>query len=162
MSFSQFTNKSAEDVLGLFKSSRNGLTKKETVLLREKYGLNEIKVKNINALKILIRQLKSSFTYLLLAAAIVSVLIGQAVDSIAVLAFIFINIVIGFFQEYRAEKSVFLLQKFIPQRIKVLRDSKEEIIDAKFLVPGDIVLLEAGDLVPADLRAINLQNFLAD
>ena len=55
-----------------------------------------------------------------------------------------------------------LLQKFIPQKIKVLRDSKEEIIDKKFLVPGDIVLLEAGDLAPADLRVINLQNFLVD
>ena len=87
---------------------------------------------------------------------------AKLVDSIAVLVFILINVVIGFFQEYRAEKAVLILQKFIPQKIKILRDSKEEIIDAKFLVPGDIVLLEAGDLAPADLRVINVQNFLTD
>ncbi len=131
-------------------------------MYQQKYGLNEIKVRNINAFQILIRQLKSPFTYLLLIAAAISILIGQLVDSIAVLAFIFINVVIGFFQEYRAERAVILLQRFIPQKIKVLCDSKEEIIDRKFLVPGDIVLLEAGDLAPADLRVINLQNFLVD
>lgn len=143
-------------------SSKEGLVKKEVILAQQKYGLNEIKVKNVNAFKVFLRQLKSPFTYLLLIAAVIAMLIGELVDSAAVLAFIFINIVIGFFQEYKAERAVFLLQKFIPQKVKVLRDSKEEIIDKMFLVLGDIVLLEAGDLVPADLRAINLHNFLVD
>lgn len=143
-------------------SSENGLSKKEVLLRQKKYGLNEIKSKSVNALNILIRQFRSPFCYLLLIAAVISVLIGQMVDSVAVLAFIFINVVIGFFQEYRAERAVILLQKFIPQKIKVLRDSKEEIIDAKFLVEGDIVLLEAGNLAPADLRALSVKNFLSD
>ncbi|MGA2418142.1 MAG: HAD-IC family P-type ATPase [Candidatus Staskawiczbacteria bacterium] len=162
MPFSEYTNKSAEEVLKIFKTSESGLSKKEAVLAQKKFGLNEIKAKNINWLNILVRQLKSPFAYLLLIAAVISVLIGQMIDSIAVLAFIFINVAIGFFQEYRAERAIVLLQKFIPQNVKVLRDSKEEIIDAKFLAPGDVVLLEAGDLAPADLRVINLQNFLAD
>ena len=162
MSFAEYTDKSAEEVLKVLKSSATGLTKKEVILAQQKYGFNEIKSKNINALSILIRQLKSPFAYLLLIAAVISILIGQVADSIAVLVFIFINISIGFLQEYRAEKAVLLLQKFIPQKIKVLRDSKEEIIDAKFLVPGDVVLLEAGDLAPADLRIMSVQNFLVD
>ncbi|MCX6718606.1 MAG: cation-transporting P-type ATPase [Candidatus Staskawiczbacteria bacterium] len=162
MAFSQFTNKSPEEVFKIFKTSGGGLSKKEANFALAKFGLNEVKTKNINALEIFVRQLKSPFAYLLLIAAIVSVFIGQPVDSIAVLAFIFINVSIGFFQEYRAERAVILLQRFIPQKVKVLRDSKEEVIDKKFLVPGDVVLLEAGDNVPADLRAINLENFLAD
>ena len=148
--------------MNVLKTSKNGLSKKEVLLGQQKYGLNEIKTKNVNALNILIRQFKSPFCYLLLIAAVISIVIGQIDDSIAVLVFILINVGIGFFQEYRAERAVVILQKFIPQKIKVLRDSKEEIIDAKFLVPGDIVLLEAGDFAPADLRVINVQNFLVD
>ena len=162
MIFSQFTNKSPEESLGILKSSINGLEKKEVILAQKKYGLNEVKLKSINAFNVLIRQFKSPFCYLLLAAALISIAIGQLADSIAVLAFIFINVVIGFFQEYRAEKAVSLLQKFIPQKVKVLRNSKEEIINKEFLVPGDIVLLEAGDVVDADLRAITMQNFLVN
>ncbi|MCX6723138.1 MAG: HAD-IC family P-type ATPase [Candidatus Staskawiczbacteria bacterium] len=162
MSFSEYTNKSVKEVLDIFKTSETGLSKKEVLLYQEKYGLNEIKFKSVNALEIFIRQLKSPFAYLLLIAAIISIFIGEIVDSISVLAFIFINVAIGFFQEYKAEKAIFLLQTFIPKKIKVLRDSKEEIIDIKFLVPGDVVLLEAGDFVPADLRVLNVENFLVD
>ena len=162
MSFSEYTVKNINDTVESLKTSINGLTKKQVALAQKKYGFNEIKTRNVNAFAVLFRQFKSPFCYLLLIAAAISILIGQLDDSIAVLAFIAINVVIGFFQEYRAEKAVSLLNKFIPQRIKVLRDSKEEIIDEKFLVPGDIILLEAGDLVPADSRAINLQNFLVN
>jgi Mg2+-importing ATPase len=162
MAFSQFTNKSPEEVLKFFKTSISGLSKKEALLAREKYGFNEIKIKNNNAFNILLRQFKSPFTYLLLVAVVMSILIGQMVDSVAVLAFIFINVAIGFFQEYKAERAISLLQKFILQKVKVLRDSKEEIIDKNLLVPGDIVLLGAGDVVCADLRVISLQNFLVN
>ena len=162
MIFSQYTTKSIEDTLKILESSKNGLTKKESILALEKYGLNEVKIKTISVFSVLFRQFKSPFTYLLLVAAVISIFIGELVDSIAVLSFIVINVAIGFFQEYKAEKVVFLLQKFIPQKVKVLRDSKEEIIDKQFLVPGDIVLLELGDVVCADLRVINLQNFLVN
>ncbi len=162
MIFSQYTEKNVEDSLNDLKSSKKGLTKKEAVLAQGKYGLNEIKVKNVNALNILIRQFKSPFCYLLLIAALISIILRQIDDSIAVLAFILINIFLGFFQEYRAEKAVSLLQKFITQKVKVLRDSKEEVIEKIFLVPGDVVFLEAGDMVCADLRVINLQNFLVN
>jgi P-type Mg2+ transporter len=162
MSFSEYTNKSTQEVLEIFETSISGLSKKQVILNQEKFGLNEIKFKNVNAWQVFKRQLKSPFIYLLLVAAVISVLVGQLVDSIAVLSFILVNVSIGFFQEYKAERAVALLQTFIPKKIKVLRDSKEEIIDRKFLVPGDMVLLEAGDIVPADLRVINSKNFLVD
>lgn len=162
MSFTQYTVKSVEDTLKALGSSEKGLTKKESVLAQKKYGLNEIRAKNVNALDVLLRQFKSPFTWLLFAAAVIAILIGEKVDSLTILVFIMINITAGFFQEYRAEKAVVLLQKFIPRTAKVLRDSKEEIIDKKFLVPGDVVLLEAGDVADADLRAMSLQNFLVN
>ena len=162
MSFSEYTDKSVQEVLEILKTSISGLSKKQALLAQQKYGLNEVKAKNVNAFDILFRQFKSPFTFLLLIAAVVSIFIGQLIDSVAVVSFIVINVVIGFFQEYKAEKAVFLLQKFIPQRVKVLRDLREEIVDKKFLAPGDVVLLEAGDKISADLRAINLQNFLVN
>jgi len=159
MIFSEYTNKSVEDALKALGSFEEGLTKKECLLAQKKYGLNEIKAKNVSAFDILIRQFKSPFSYLLFIAALIAIVIGEKVDSITILSFILINIVVGFLQEYRAEKAVSLLQKFIPRMVKVRRDSKEEIIDKKFLVPGDIVLLEAGDIADADMRVISAQNF---
>lgn len=143
-------------------SSLNGLSKKEANFRIEKFGFNEIKIKSVNFLEVFVRQIKSPFVYLLFAAAIVSMFIGQTVDSIAVISFVIINVVIGFIQEYKAEKSVFFLRKFIAKRVKIRRDGKEEIIDSKYLVPGDIVLLGAGDIIPADLRVISLSDFLVD
>jgi len=162
MVFSEYTNKKIEEVFYDLKTSEAGLSKKEADLRQKTNGLNEIKEKNINILIIFARQLKSPFSYLLLIAAIIAVLIGEKIDSIAILAFVFLNVVIGFIQEYRAEKAVFALKKFIPQKAKVLREGKEEIIDKVFLAPGDVVLLEAGDTAPADLRIISLYNFLVD
>ncbi len=162
MSFYEYTNKSVEEVLSELKTSEQGLSRKEAALRQKTFGLNEIKAKSINAFEIIFRQLRSPFSYLLLAAAIIAILIGEKTDSIAIFAFIFLNVTIGFFQEYRAERAVFLLNKFIPHRVRVLREGKEEIIDKALLVPGDIVLLEAGDAAPADLRVLNLQNFLTD
>ena len=160
--FSKFTNISVEEVLSTLNTSFLGLSKKEALLSIEKNGLNEIKVKNVNAFEVFVRQLKSPFAYLLLFAAIISIFIGQPVDSVAVFAFIVINVTIGFLQEYKAEKAVILLQKFISQKVKIIRDAKEDIIERKFLVVGDIVLLEAGDIVPADLRVVRVDNFLVD
>ena len=162
MSFTEYTNKTAEEVLAKLKTSENGLSGKESVLRQKEFGLNEIVAKNANIFEVLLRQLKSPFTYLLMAAAVISILIGEKTDSIAILVFILINVVIGFFQEYRAERAVYLLKKFIPHKVKVLREGKEEIVDKSFLVPGDIVLLEAGDTAPADLRVLTAQNFLSD
>lgn len=162
MIFTEYTIKNIEETIKELGTSREGLTKKACSLALKKYGLNEEKIAKVSVWNIILRQFKSPFTYLLIIAAIVSILIGQVVDCIAILSFIAINLVIGFFQEYRAEKAVFLLNKFATLKVRVIRDSREELIDKKLLVPGDIVLLETGDMVCADMRVISLKNFLVN
>lgn len=162
MPFYQYTDKTAQETLELLKSSKNGLSKKEVGLALEKYGLNEIRGSRLGWGRILLRQFRSPFFYLLFVALIISTLIGEQVDSLVIFSFIFLNVAIGFFQEYKAEKSVSLLKKIIPHKARVMRDGKEQVIDKKFLVPGDIVFLEPGDIVPADLRVLEEQNFLTD
>jgi Mg2+-importing ATPase len=162
MSFSEYTDKTAEDVLKLLNGSVSGLSKKEVVSRQKKHGLNDIKSKGTSAWQVFLRQLKSPFTYLLFAAAIISFFLGEKIDFIVIVLVVVANIVIGFYQEYRAERAIFMLRKYISQNVKVLRQSKEEVVNKTDLVPGDIVLLEPGDRVPADLRVIKTENFLAD
>lgn len=162
MHFSEYTNKDADQVLVALKSSRAGLSKKAVAVLQKRYGFNEIATKGNKTLDIFLRQCKSPFFYLIFFAAGVSFLIGEKIDGFVITVTGIINVAIGVFQEYRAEKSVSLLKKFIPQHVKVLRNNKKEIIEKKLLVVGDIVILEAGDIVPADLRIIELENLLVD
>ena len=160
--FSEYTKKEAEDVLRAFETRKSGLSENEAVRRQKIYGLNEIKGKQTNLSDVLLRQFKSPFFCLLFVAAIIAFLIGEISDGIVILIFVFVNVVIGFFQEARAEKAVALLKKFIPSKIVVLRDGEEKNIEKKFLVPGDIVLLSPGDIVPADLRILDAKNFLID
>ena len=146
----------------MLKTSPSGLSKKEVILRQKKYGLNDIKIKSSGALAIFVRQLKSPFAYFLFLAAVISFFIGENADFIIIAAVVLINILIGFFQEYRAERAIHLLQKYISQNVKVLRQSKEIFTNKKDLVPGDIVLLEPGDKIPADLRLLKAENFLVD
>ena len=146
----------------MFRSSESGLSEKEAEERLKIYGDNEIKEKEAGIIDIILRQLKSPFFYLLFAAVIITLLIGQRIEGVLILFFILINIVLGFYQEFRAEKSVLLLKKYIPAKTRVKRQGKEEAIAKNLLVPGDIVLLEAGDIVPADLRVLKLENFLID
>ncbi|MCX6719608.1 MAG: HAD-IC family P-type ATPase [Candidatus Staskawiczbacteria bacterium] len=162
MQFSEFTTKNIPDSLRALDTTKDGLSKKEVILRQKKYGLNEIKSKSINILEVFFRQLKSPFTYLLIVAALISFFVGEKTDFFVIIAVVGLNIIIGFLQEYRAEKAIFLLRKFVSQGVKVLRQGKEELVDKKEIVPGDVVILEAGDRVPADLRIISVQNFLVD
>src|SRR3989338_8622188 len=154
MDFSKYTKLDLAEVFDDLETREQGLSEKEAVLRQKKYGLNEIRARNISAVNIFIRQFKSPFFYLLFAAVIISFLIGERIEILAVLAFVIINVAIGFFQEFRAEKAVFLLNKLIPQKVKIVRNGAEEFIEKKYL--------KAGDIVPADLRVIKAHNFLAD
>ena len=162
MEFSQYTNKEIKEVLEIIGSSENGISDKEARERQGVYGLNEIKAREKSLLDILIRQFKSPFFYLLFIAAILALFIGERIDGLVIFIFIFVNVFMGFFQEARAEKAVLLLKKYIPLKTRVLRSGKEDIIDKNLLVPGDIVLLEPGDIVPADLRILKVENFLID
>lgn len=162
MKFSEHTTKNIEEVFDILKTSEKGLSEKETRRRLETYGFNEIKTKGPGLLDIFSRQFKSPFFYLLFVATLIAFLVGERINSLVILLFVFVNVLLGFLQEARAEKAGLLLKKYIPSRTRVLRGGKGKVIDKRFLAPGDIVLLEAGNIVPADLRIFNVQNFLVD
>lgn len=162
MKFSEYTTKNIDTVLKDLKTSEAGLSEKEAATRLETFGSNEIKAKETGMFDIFLRQVRSPFVYLLLIASLIAFLIGEKIDSTVILVFVFINVFLGFFQEARAGKAVALLKKYLISKVRVLRDGKVKIIDKKFLVPGDIVLLEAGSIIPADLRILRANNFLID
>ncbi|UFS62843.1 HAD-IC family P-type ATPase [Sulfurimonas sp. HSL-3221] len=111
---------------------------------------------------ILLRQFTDVLILILAAAAVVSFAVGEIGDTITILAIILLNGLLGFVQEFKAEKAIEALQKMLSPRCKVLRDGSRSEIDAEALVPGDVVLLEIGDRVPADLRLLEAVNLKAD
>jgi Ca2+-transporting ATPase len=120
--------------------------------------LEEGKKKNIAG--ILLAQFKDVMILILFAAAIISGFIGNITDTIVILVIVVLNGIIGFIQEYRAEKAMLALKKMSIADAKVLRDEKIHWLPSTQLVPGDVVLLEAGNAVPADIRiseSVNLK-----
>ena len=162
MKFSEYTIKNIDEVFQDLKTSEKGISEREAEKRLKIYGFNEIKGKEMGLFYIFLRQFKSPFFYLLFIAVIIAFFVGEIIDGLVILTFIFVNVLLGFSQEARAEKAVLLLKKYIPSKTRVLRTGKEEIIDKNLLVPGDIVLLTPGDIVPADLRVLRVENFLID
>jgi len=150
----------AEKVLKELQSDINGLSESEAKVRLEKYGPNEIPEKGgRNPVLIFLKQFNSIMIYILIIAAVLSFSLKHYVDCYMIVAIIIINATIGFFQEYKAEKAIGALKKMIVQSAKVLRDGELFSIPAKFLVKGDIILLEEGDRFPADARLIETKNF---
>lgn len=138
-----------------------GLTTNQVEKLLEKFGLNEIKEeKKFTLLKSFLSQFNNFLILLLMAAAFVSFFIGEVLDAIFILAIVILNAFFGLYQEYQAEKSLQSLKKITITKVRVIRDGKEQEIDSRYLVPGDIVYLEEGTRIPADgevLQAMNLE-----
>lgn len=146
-------SQSAEDVLTQLGSSANGLSAQEAAQRLEADGANEIKEgKRISPVQIFLGQFKSILIWILIAAGIISGVLGEMVDAIAILAIVVLNAVIGFYQEFNAEKSIEALKKMTAPQAKVRRDGQVTSIPASGIVAGDILTLEAGDLVAADAR----------
>jgi len=159
-----FYAQTAEKVIEALKTSADkGLTSKEAKIRLERHGYNELKKeKGVTALTIFINQFKNALIVLLLFAAILSLFLKEFLDSAAMFGIIALNAVLGFIQEYRAEKAVEELQKISAPTAKVLRDGKAVKIPAKELVPGDVLLLEAGDIIPADSRILEASSLQID
>jgi magnesium-transporting ATPase (P-type) len=145
------------DLLRAIDSDRNGLGQAEAERRLEHFGPNELEeAAGRSPLAILVDQFKSPLIYILLVAAAVTLLLQEYIDA-AVIAFVLaLNAVVGFSQEYRAEQSMAALREMARARARVLRDGRERDIDAAELVPGDVVLLETGDRVPADGRLLHI------
>ncbi len=149
-----------KETLDTLKTSPRGLTRSEIKRRREHYGPNEIPKKTGRSpWQILWGQIKSPLIYVLVAAALVSLWAGHLLDFWVIVAVIVLNTVIGFIQEYKAERSVNALQEMLVTRTRVLRGGEMRDIPAAKLVPGDVVYLESGDSVPADARVIESGNF---
>lgn len=155
---------SAHDVLKKFGvESQQGLSPKEAKDRLSVYGENVLqKAASYNALGILLAQFKNGLILILIGAAILAGSIGDTKDAIVILVAIIFNTVLGFLQEYRAERSMQALKGMLAQEAKVYRDGCQKLINATDLVPGDIVLLEAGDKIPADGRLITAYTLEAD
>ena len=134
-------------------SSPNGLTALEATDRLKQFGSNSLPQPKREPLwAIFLRQLQSPLIYVLLAAAVIVVLLRDVKDSLAIIFILLFNAVIGTFQEGRAQNTLAALRKFIQTNAVVVRDGKEEIIDAENLVSGDVIVLREGDKIPADAR----------
>ena len=149
-----------EQVLSTFEvRAEAGLTTQQAQDQLKKFGTNEIVGQEGRSIwKMLWAQLTDTMVLVLFAAAVISVLISDWKDAIAIFAIVLINAVIGLVQEYRAEQAMAALKKMASPTVRVLRNRKPEEIDARLLVPGDIIFLEAGSKVPADARLVETAN----
>ncbi|MBW4083964.1 calcium-translocating P-type ATPase, SERCA-type [Paenibacillus sp. S150] len=141
----------------------SGLSGEDAAERLKENGHNELSEgKAISPLTLLLNQFKDFMVLVLMGATLVSGLLGEYLDAITIIAIIMLNGVLGFVQEFRAERSLRALKQLSAPSAKVLRDGKLEHIPAKMLVPGDIILLESGDRIPADVRWLQCSALYAE
>ena len=158
-----YHTKKIEEVLKELKSSYEGLSQQEAVNRLSRYGKNELKkIKKISVAKLILQQFIDPLVLILIVAAVISFVISARGDAVAIFAIVVLNAVIGFSQEYKAEKEIELLKKLGSQKAIVIRNGRKEEIDAKDLVQGDIIIIQAGDKIPADSRLIEANSLKMD
>ena len=154
---------SEEDLLSELKTSLDGLTSDEVNSRLEKYGLNDLpKKKKDSIFKIFFMQFANSITIIMIIACILSFFIHEITDAIAIIFIILVDAIMGTIQEWRANKSAESLSNMIKAKAQVIRNGKEEEIDASRLVIGDLLLLQSGAKVAADARIISCSNLTVD
>lgn len=154
---------SADETLKTLNSNINGLISSEAQKRVLEHGKNElVEEKKAGPLRLFLEQFKEILIVILIIAAIAAYYVGDTLDAIVILIVVVINAVVGFVQEYRAEKAMEKLKGLISTEAVVIRDGQEQKVPATELTLGDIVLLEEGDNVPADLRIIESYDLLID
>ena len=154
---------SFDSILKDFQTSENWLSSVEAKQRNEKYWLNIIQSKDKNsARKIFFSQFSSALVIILMIAAIISFFIWEHVDAIIIMWVVFLNALLWFFQEYKADKAIQSLKKMAWLKSKVLRDWEEVLIESSELTLWDVILLEAGDKIPADARLFETVNLEVD
>jgi len=152
-----------EELFQKTKTTPNGLTSKEARKKLERDGLNELPRKKPDSVfKIFFNELMDPIVLLLIVAIIASIIVGEYVDAIAITVIITIDLLMGTFQEKKANNTAEALSNLVREKVKVLRDGKEILIDSTELVVGDYVFLESGDKIAADIRIIEAHNFTVD
>lgn len=147
---------SLEDLFVALRTTSKGLAPEEVKLRRETYGLNELTEKEKKpAWKLFLLQFKDVMIVILLLAAVIAGSLGEIIDMAVIMLIVVLNAIIGFVQEYRAEKTLEALKKMSVVMASVVRDQQTMMVPSPELVPGDIIRLEAGASVPADIRIIS-------
>ncbi|MBU1042861.1 MAG: cation-translocating P-type ATPase [Candidatus Omnitrophica bacterium] len=155
-----FFYKTKQAVLESFNvEQKNGLAESSLISLRAKYGSNALKEKAAKTvLAIIFDQLKEVMVLILIAAAAISFFLHEAIDAFVILIIVVLNTVLGFWQEFNAARAMSALKKMAQPNARVRRDQVEKTIPAKEILPGDIIVMEAGNLIPADARIIACAN----
>jgi Ca2+-transporting ATPase len=150
-----------EDSFERLKSTPSGLTNPEAARRLAEFGPNELQAAGrVSPWAILLEQFKNVLIIILLLATALSAFLGHGVEAIAITVIVLFAVVLGFVQEYRAERAIEALRKMAAPEATVIREGRERSVPARELVPGDLILLATGDKVPADVRlieAVNLQ-----
>ena len=144
-------------------SIQNGLSSSAAQERRTQYGANEIRAQaETKWYQVLGRQFIDVLIFILLVAAGISLAVGELTDAITILAIVVLNGLLGFVQEWKAERALAALKAMLSPQCRVVRDGNEQTVAAVELVPGDLVLLEAGDRIPADLRLVEVWDLKVD
>ena len=152
-----------EEVLSATQSSADGISEKEAQNRRSVFGENTFtKKETVTVFEIFTNQFKSPLIFILIAASILTALLREWIDTAVILLAVFVNTGLGFFQEYRAEQTLEKLTQYIKERTRVIRAGIEEEVDARTLVPGDIISLTYGSRIPADARLLSVNNLMVD
>jgi Mg2+-importing ATPase len=160
-----FATAASQDTNQIFQSletSAQGISQQIAAARLKIVGRNRLSQKRITPLQILGRQFKNAFLYLLVGASLISLFLGQTQQALTILAIIFLTALFGFFLEYRSQKAEEKLSLLLKKICWVKRGGEKEEVDEELLVPGDVVLLESGDIVPADCRLLSIENFQAE
>jgi len=155
--------KTIPEVLKLLNSCESGLTKEEVITRLKKYGPNKIPEGKVDSLPVIfLRQFQSPLIYILFASSIIVFIMGEVADGSIILAVLLFNAIVGTIQEGKAQNTLQALKKFVETKATVLREGKELIIPDNELVPGDIIILQEGEKIPADARVIVATNLKID
>ena len=143
--------------------SRIGLDGRAVQQRLDAHGFNELGSARVTSpFALLLRQFRNVLVIVLLGAASLSVLVGEIIDALVILVIVLFSALLGFFQEYRAERAVDALKRMLAPTARVLRDRQPVVVSARELVPGDILLLEAGDRISADVRLLEAHALYCD
>ncbi len=152
----------ADETARALATSLEGLTKSEADNRIKIYGRNILEEEETSKLKILLRQFKNFLVYILFAASLLTLIMGEWTDFIVIVFIILVNSLIGFWQELKAETSLRALKKLTESKVKVIREGQTLIIPSSELVPGDYVAISEGDLITADMRLSDSKGLTVD
>ncbi len=151
------------EVLHILESSTRGLSENDAQLRGRHFGPNTLPQKpRFTIVSLLLRQFVSPLIFILFAAALLTTILGETVETVVILFAILVNALLGFYQEYRAENALEKLTTYIRERAHVIRDGVEQEVDSAVLVPGDVIRLSYGSRVPADARLIEVNALSCD